>query len=111
MYIKYPNAGHKFWKERLISESLSNNNSFCNNYWHNLIYLILNRKRVRDYKFNNTAIINTYNLFSPINKPTIINNIENIRILEILGIDYNKNRRIVVRRPTPILEDVNEEKW
>ena len=26
IYIKYPDAGHKFWKARIISESISYNN-------------------------------------------------------------------------------------
>jgi hypothetical protein len=113
LYIKYPDAGHKFWKARLISESiLYNNKLISSDYWMNLIYLILNRKRVRNYTYNSNVTIINFNLFSPITKTPIKNNKEEFRILDILGIDYNKNRRIINCRPKPILnDDINEEVW
>ena len=78
----------------------------------NLIYLILNRKRVRNYTYNSNVTINNFNLFSSIKKSPIQNNKVEFRILEILGIDYDKNRRIIVFYPRPILkDDVNEEVW
>lgn len=45
LYIKNSDSGYNFWKTSFIGYNITNNNSvYINNYWNNLIYLILRHK-------------------------------------------------------------------
>ena len=57
--------------------------------------------------------VNNLNLFSSIKKSPIKNNKAEFRLLEILGIDYDKNKKIIVFKPRPIEDDMyeEEEEW
>jgi len=59
----------------------------------NLIYLILNRKRLRNYEYNSSVTENHFNLISSIKKSPIKNSKVEFRLIEILGIDYDENRK------------------
>jgi len=82
--------GHDFWKQKICRKSITRNKpTVSKNYWHNLIYKILELKCEQN-EINIT--VNNYDL--PVKTKTIVK--KNVFLDSLLGIHYDNKKLSII---------------